>query len=210
MSKRRSKLTTYALAAALLATACSDAGQPLAPARTHVGSGASEQLLGGIIGGVINTLTNLLVPPINRTTPLASDVRWTFTAGPGGATSSNAAVGLTIVVPAGALSTTQTITVTALAGAPVAYRFEPHLQFSRKVYLTQNLRGTTAGLLAPLNGAHFATDLLQLNPQGLAIVTELVPALANPLTRTATFGVGHFSGWILGSGRASEAESDGQ
>lgn len=204
MSKRRSKLTTFALAAVLLGTACSDAGQPLAPAPIQVGSGASEQLLGGIIGGVINAVTNLLVPPVNRTTPLASDVSWTFTAGPAGAVSSNASVGLTIVIPTGALATTQTITVTALAGAPVAYKFEPHLQFARKVYLTQKLSGTTAGLLSPVSGAHFATDRLEMSG-GLAVVTELVPSLTSLLTRTTTFGVTHFSGWIV-AGRSANSE----
>jgi hypothetical protein len=205
MSKRRSKLTTFALAAALLGVACSDAGQPLAPVQSRGGSAASEQLLGGIIGGVINTLTSLLVPPLNRTTPLANDVVWSFTAGPGGAVSSNASVGLKIVVPSGALSTTQTITVTALAGAPVAYKFEPHLEFSRKVYLTQNLSGTTAGLLSAYSGAHFATDRLELTPEGLAVVTEIVPSLTSLLTRTTTFGVTHFSGWIV-AGRSADGE----
>lgn len=204
MSKRRSKLMTCALAAALLGAACSDAGQPLAPVQSRGESAASEQLLGGLIGGVINTLTNLLVPPVNRTTPLANDVVWSFTAGPLGAVSSNASVGLTIVVPAGALSATKTITVTALSGAPVAYKFEPHLEFSRKVYLTQDLRGTTAGLLALYSGGHFATDRLELTPDGLAVVTELVPSLTSLLTRTTTFGVTHFSGWILAGRGASE------
>jgi hypothetical protein len=207
MSKRRSKLMTCVVAVVLLGTACSDAGQPFATAPKSVSStgvAPQENLLGGVIGGVINTVTSLLVPPVKRTTPLASDVVWTFTAGPAGAVSSNASVGLTIVIPPGALDATQTITVTALAGAPIAYKFEPHIEFDRKVYLTQSLNGTTAGLLSPLNGAHFSTDRLELNSSGLAVVTEIVPALTSLFTRTATFGVGHFSGWILGSGRAAD------
>jgi hypothetical protein len=129
-------------------------------------------------------------------------VSWTFTAGPGGAVSSNSAVGLTIVVPAGALSTTETITVTALAGAPVAYGFSPHLVFSKKVSLTQDLAGTSVGVLGwlTLNGAHFTGDVLDVNSDGLVSVDESVPALLSVLTRKVTFGVGHFSGWIVASG----------
>jgi hypothetical protein len=207
MSKRRSKLMTWVVAVLLVGTACSDAGQPFATAPksvTSAGQDGQQNLLGGLIDGVVGGLTNLLVPPVERVTPLASDVVWTFTAGPNGAVSSNPAVGLTITVPYGALSSTQTITVTALAGKPIAYKFEPHLEFNRKVYLTQNLNGTTAGLLSSLNGAHFATDRLELDSRGLANVTEVVPGLLSGLfTRTFTFGVSHFSGWLL-AGRCDD------
>jgi hypothetical protein len=207
MSKRRSKLMTSVLAVVLLGTACSDAGQPFATAPKRVSStgvAPQQNLLGGIVGGVVGGLTNLLVPPVERVTPLASDVVWTFTAGPNGAVSSNPAVGLLITVPYGALSSTQTITVTALAGSAIAYKFEPHLEFNRKVYLTQNLNGTTAGLLGPLRGAHFATDRLELNENGLANVTEVVSGLLSGLfTRTFTFGVTHFSGWLV-AGRCDD------
>lgn len=207
MSKRRSRLMTCAVAVVLMGTACSDAGQPFATAPKRLepsGTAAQENLLGGLIGGVVGTLTNLLVPPVERVTPLASDVTWTFTAGPNGAVSSNSAVGLTIVVPYGALSTTQTITVSAFAGKPVAYKFEPHLEFARKVTLTQNLNGTTADLLSSLNGAHFATDRLELDANGLANVDEVVSGLLSGLlTRKFSFGVTHFSGWLL-AGRADD------
>jgi len=98
----------------------------------------------------------------------------------------------------------------------VAYRFEPHgLVFARKVTLTQNLRGTTAdGLLSslvPLSGAYFATDDLELDADGLANVTEIIPATLSLLTRKASFPIEHFSGYILASGRGSARESeDGQ
>ena len=199
MRKSVSGLIGLAVAVTITATACSDTAIT-APSRA--GSQASASLLGGLLGGV----TNLLVAPVTRNTPLASDVSWTFTAGPGGAVSSNSAVGLTVIVPYGALSSTQTITVTALAGAPVAYRFYPHLVFSKNVSLTQNLDGTSVGLLGlvVLNGAHFTGDTLDVNSDGLVSVDETVPALLSVLTHTATFNVGHFSGWILASGAADD------
>lgn len=208
MSKRRSCFVATTFAAVLAGMACSDASRPLTTEPYQPDAAASSHLLGGLLGGVTGTLTNLLVAPVNRTTPLPADVVWTFTAGPGGAVSSNSTVGLTISIPSGALASTQTITVRALAGAPVAYAFEPHLVFSKKVYLTQKLNGTTAGLLSVLSGAHFATDRLELNEDGLASVTEIVPGVLSGLFRTFTFGVTHFSGWTVASGRATTTDEE--
>ena len=195
MRKSVSGLIGLAVAVTITATACSDTA---ITAPTRQGSHASASLLGGLLGG----LTNLLVAPVTRNAPLTSDVSWTFTAGPGGAVSSNSAVGLTVAVPYGALTSTQTITVTALAGAPVAYGFEPHLVFNKKVSLTQDLSGTSVGLLGwvALSGAHFTGDTLVVNSDGLVSVDETVTALLSVLTHKATFYVGHFSGWILASG----------
>lgn len=200
MRKSVSLLVGMSVIVAFVVSACGDTATT-APSLQRSTAGPSS-LLGINLGGTVNTLTSLLVAPVTRNTPLQSDVSWTFTAGPGGAVSSNSDVGLTIVVPYGALSSTQTITVTALAGAPVAYRFEPHLVFSRKVSLTQNLDGTSVGLLGlvALSGAHFTGDALDVNADGLVSVDETVPALLTLLTHKVTFGVGHFSGWIVASG----------
>ena len=206
MRKRISAVIGMAVVVALIGTACSDT--PTAPSVQRGGSASSNLLgLGGAVGSPVGTVTSLLLPPVHRTTPLVADVTWSFVAGPGGAVSSNPDVGLTIVVPAGALFTTETITVTAPAGSPVAYKFAPHLVFNGAVSLTQALSGTDVGLLGStlLYGAHFATEDLQLSADGLATVTELVPASLNIFTNTATFKVKHFSGWILASG---EVEPD--
>jgi hypothetical protein len=127
--------------------------------------------------------------------------------------SSNSSVGLTVIIPFGALSSNQTITVTALAGDAIAYRFEPHLTFSKNVTLSQNLAGTDVNLLSGLllEGGHFPDDTLAFTGL-LALVDETVPAniLSFLLSNTAVFKVGHFSGWILASGRECEgSECDG-
>jgi len=179
---------------AAFTASCGEAVQPLASPSNLVGAVKDH------------SLTSLLIAPVQRSTPLPSDVTWSFQVGSGGATSSNSDVGLTVTVPAGAVSENVQITVTALAGQPVAYRFEPHgLQFGRNVYLTQDLNHTTLGLLSGLllRGAYFATDSLELSTDGLAIVTEIIGAATNPLTRTTTFPIQHFSGYILASGRDS-------
>jgi hypothetical protein len=117
-------------------------------------------------------------------------------------------VGLTIRVPSGAVSAPTLITVTALKGSAVAYSFAPHgLQFDRQVTLTQKLQGTSVGsqLLPSLTGAYFLNedDLLD---NGLAIVSELLSGLLNPLTKTFSFPIEHFSGYLVASGRT---KSDG-
>ncbi|MEX2155021.1 MAG: hypothetical protein WD825_16880 [Gemmatimonadaceae bacterium] len=203
MRKPMRALVALAVTTTFVVTACSDASRPFASAPVRDVAQESQNLLGGLLG----TVTSLLVAPLHRTTPLPADVVWTFTAGPEGAVSSNPSVGLKITVPAGALTSTQTITVTALAGSLVAYRFEPHLEFERKVSLRQNLDGTDVGLLsgAVLKGAHFPGDAPVLTDDGLAIVDEIVAATVNLLTRTVKFDVGHFSGWIVASGMGGDA-----
>lgn len=207
MKPRVRIVSALSLVVALVSTGCADAGSVTAPQR-H--TGAPDALLGGLLGGVIQTVTSLLIPPVERNTALAEDITWSFTVDEDGAVSSNSTAGLLMVVPPNAVSSPTTITVTALAGKPVAYRFEPHgLQFNRRVYLTQNLRGTSAGgllSLPVLSGAYFATDELELSSSGLATVTEIIPAFTSLWTRTATFPIEHFSGYILASGRGSSSD----
>lgn len=192
----------FAVATALVFSACSDAGVTAPGAPVASEQSASNLLdLGGLLG-----LTT--VAPITRNAPLANDVSWSFTVGAGGATSSNASVGLTINVPSGALSTPTTITVTALQGSPVAYSFEPHgITFAKKVTLTQKLQGTSAGsqLLPMLTGAYFANDDDILD-NGLAIVSEVLSGLLDPLTKTFSFSIQHFSGYLVASGNKPRDE----
>ena len=180
-------LATIILAAAL---GCRDLASPTGPDSLARSSHSSASLLGPAF-----------VAPVERTVPLPTAVTWTFIAGPAGVVSSNAAVGLSVIVPPGALSSVQTITVTALEGSAVAYSFAPHLTFERSVTLVQDLSGTrAAGSLLPLLGAHFAGDVLEFT-NGLVEVTETVPAIISLLDGQARFGVSHFTGWIVASGR---------
>jgi hypothetical protein len=194
----------FALAAGLALAACSDRG--ITPPAAIDRGGDQSSLLGGLLGGV----GQLLFSPLHRNTALAQDVSWTFTVGPSGGSSSNSSAGLSIVIPPNAVSTTQTITVTALAGSPVAYRFEPHITFNKKIWLTQDLSGTSVGLLGSLTmkAAHFPGQTPVYTLDGLALVDEIVSGLA--LSGNFTFGVTHFSGWIAGTGYMSESSSEGQ
>lgn len=189
-----------AVATALVISACTDAGVT-APAAPVAAAQSSSNLLGGLLG-------LQAIAPITRNTPLAQDVSWSFTVGSGGASSSNSAVGLTIHVPSGAVSSPTTITVTALQGNMVAYSFAPHgLQFARKVTLTQKLNGTSVAnqLLPMLSGAYFASDAPILSG-GLALVTEVLSGLLNPLLKEFSFPIEHFSGYLVASGRSRPSE----
>jgi len=123
--RKPSVLARRLLASLFLLAACSEGTGPRTSQLEHTSQNSS--LLGevldahGIIAGKIPG--GFLVNPALRLTPLAADISWSFLAGPLGATSTNDATGLTIVVPPGALSTTEIITVTALAGPAVAMIF---------------------------------------------------------------------------------------
>ena len=193
------------IAGGIVGIACSDATTP--PSAPHAVANDSR-LLG--LTGVVSTIGNVLVAPVHRRVALSDPVSWSFTVGSGGAVSTNAATGLTVSVPAGAVSSPVTITVTALAGTPVAYRFEPHgLQFARDVRLTQSLSVVNVGLLNSLlfQGAHFS-GAEPTYTGGLALVTETVAAPLSLLQGSVSFPIRHFSGWIIASGRSSSTSSD--
>jgi hypothetical protein len=208
MSKSGRVLLGLVATTSLVAVACSDATGPRTTAADRTLAVAADSANFGLIDGLLG----LLVSPVKRNTPLANDVSWTFSAGPNGGYTSNSALGISVSIPAGALDNNVTITVTALKGAPIAYRFSPHLEFEKNVSITQSLKGTSAGLVSSLllKGAHFPGDAPQYTSTGLAIVDEVVPALLNNLFgllgRSATFSVTHFSGWLLASGSQASFE----
>jgi hypothetical protein len=97
----------------------------------------------------------------------------------------------------------------------VAYKFQPHgLVFQRPVTLRQSLSGVSGySYRDVITGAYFATDRLVLNEDGLAQITELIPAQTNLYAKTVTFQIEHFSGYIVASGRSlveREEESEGR
>jgi hypothetical protein len=144
-----------------------------------------------------------LVTPAERKEPLAAAVTWSFTVGAEGGESRNDAVGLTIVVPAGAVSEAQTITVTALAGSAVAYRFEPHIDFAQDVLLVQD-RSAIRGLSLVYGGAHFEGDAPQ-HSNGKVIANELASAVTSLVNGKVSIAVRHFSGWIVVSGNENSS-----
>ena len=186
----RSRFLLPLLAIAFLAS-CSTNESPVAPTPSAV-SASPDHLLSGLLSSPIT------VTPLERTQALAAPVSASAYIGPLGGTITVPGTGMTVVVPALALSSRQLITVTALAGSDVAYEFAPHgLKFPVPLVATQSLSGTDAGtgLIDP--------KLLFVGYFTNATTDNLVSELLNVSVSAgvAVFPIWHFSGYIVASGR---------
>jgi hypothetical protein len=170
----------------------------------------------------VNSASRLLIVPttvnvVTRNTPLANPISASATIGLLGGQISIPAAGVKVVFPALALTQATRITVTAVAGNQVAYEFQPHgIRFLAPVQVTQNLTGTSAvnsgGLLnTVLSGglvAGYFTSLSDLNQgAGTALVSELLGVALNLSSKTATFPIFHFSGYLVATGESSSSDS---
>ncbi len=193
---RRRILLLSSAVIAVVAAACVSSDSPVSPPSAPVQPAApSANLLG--LGG------SSVVTPLLRTTPLSQSLSASANVGPLGGTLSIPGAGILVVVPPLALSSRQTITVTAVAGSNVAYEFAPHgIRFNLPLVVTQDLSGTQArknGLVSPLSlFAGYYPDSTHMTS-----ITETLNVNLNLLNQVATFTVWHFSGYILASGRDS-------
>jgi hypothetical protein len=155
--------------------------------------------------GVVADPNGAPIHPIRRDLPLSGDDSWSFDVGPAGRTVRHSSTGLTISIPAGAVAAPTHITVTALRGAPLAYRFEPHgLQFALPIQLTQSLRGFQLGRasagIPQLFAGYFAGDALATDAvTGEARALEILPVQVDVVGRNAVLYVRHFSGYTVAS-----------
>jgi hypothetical protein len=194
-------LTTIAAGTLLIVAGCRDSIAP-APVAPNT-NGQPEQLLGLNIPLIDNLLgTGDTVIVLQRATPLPSSITATKVIGRDGGTLSLPDAGLTINVPAGAVSYPTTFSVTALAGRPVAYEFGPHgSKFAKPLTMTQDLRVTYLNQ-ASLRYLHFhagyftsSTNLIDFLLR--AVVSELLPASASATDMSVRFNVSHFSGYLV-------------
>jgi hypothetical protein len=193
MNSRTLRLLATAAAGAIVMNGCGSHDSPVAPQNPIAPTPeASSSLLG---------LRSTSVTPLQRTTPLPTNLTASAYIGALGGSLSIPGAGITVVVPPLALTSTKLVTVTALAGSNVAYEFEPHgTKFLVPLVVTQNLSNTQAksgGLINPLSlfVGYFPDDTNVLS------VTELLNVNVNLLNQTAVFTVTHFSGYIVASGR---------
>jgi hypothetical protein len=197
------------LTAGLLASGCGDSpvapsAPPAAPsAPIAAPTSANNSLLGGLLGTTLGSPTT--VTPLNRTSPLASDITTSKRIGLLGGVLSIPSAGITVVVPPLAVLSTTTISVTARAGSAVAYDFAPHgIKFAVPLVVTQSLAKTDAQTgLVSLNSlfAGYYPD-----SKNSTSVTELLTLNVNLLNSTAIMTVWHFSGYIFASGRSDSGE----
>ena len=184
-----SRLGARLLSVLLLAGCARDAASPVEPTAA-IPQKPSAALLG-----------LLPVRGVTRSTALATNISVSAVIGKAGGTMTIPDAGLTLVVPAGAVTANTKFTATALAGRVVAYEFEPHgTKFAVPLKFTQDLRKVSllSALTAPLmNGAYF-TDSGNIDQGlGLALVSELLPATVDLLHSRVTFPIKHFSGYLV-------------
>ena len=155
--------------------------------------------------GVVETPGGALVHPVRRQQPMAAEVSWSFDVDAAGTAVHYPSAGLTITVPPGAVAGPTHITVFALRGATLAYRFEPHgLQFAQPIQLTQSLHGLLLdGASQPiprLFAGYFADDSLATDAvTGNARVIEILPVQIDVGAHNAILSVRHFSGYTVAS-----------
>lgn len=141
-------------------------------------------------------VSGLLVAVLGRALPLSSDVTVGAAIGPAGGTLTIPTTGFTLVVPRGAVTGVVMFSVTAMAGASVAYDFAPHgITFNVPLQFRQSLIGTTA-----LPGQHFMggyfKDKTQVDCDGKQAKLD-----ASSSTRlengSVVFDLWHFSGYLV-------------
>ena len=187
---------SLALAAAGLTVACADG--PTAPG----GSPARDAFPAA---GQTTTGSGLVsVTTLERTTPLAAPITRSVTLTASGGTLQIPEAGLLVTIPRGAVGdSTVTITATALPGRAVAYEFQPHgARFATQLKVKQELTGTTwAGNTGrmELSAGYFASAAQLSDSTGSAQVDEMIPGVVSG--KAFTFNVGHFSGYMMSTGR---------
>lgn len=168
----RTSLAVLALGAAV---ACGDNVSPTAPPPP-----VAPSLLGGV-GTIVDGVLHLAVCKPHQ------EAWKTATIGGGGGTI-NLGDGTVFAVPAGALSSSVSITVHELSGTAMAVEFAPAgLRFAVPAKLTMSY---TQCLVPPLLPARV------VYVQG-GVITETEPSLANLLFRTVTGDISHFSSYAV-------------
>lgn len=148
------------------------------------------------------------VAVIQRNTPLANSITRSASIGLFGGMITIPEAGLKVIIPPGAVLSRTQFTVTAPQGSAVAYEFGPHgARFLVPLVVEQDLRNTNAYRNTEILGSLEAGYFTDLSKVGLTtLISEILPVLYDPITAKARFAVGHFSGYLLASGRQAAEE----
>ena len=194
LTSRAASLATFGVVALTsFAAACADA--PSAPVQSAMQPGDAPAY------AMLSTAATASV--LTRVTPLSRPVQASAVIGSEGGTLTLPATGLTLTVPAGAVSRATTFTVSAPAGGGVWYDFEPSgARFAQPLTITQDLRSANmSGVVkSAVEGAYF-TDGTRSETSKTAKVTEVLPVTFNATGTALSFKVTHFSGYMVSTGR---------
>jgi hypothetical protein len=152
------------------------------------------------------TSTSDVVRMLKRTERLDDNLSASAVIGPRGGHLQIKQAGIRIDFAPGAVSKPTRISVTAIRGRNVAYRFQPHgLVFNAPVTIQQNLRHTIAWkdaeFAAQLQGSYF--DRLLVDPtETYARNFERRAGRLRDAARVLEFNIEHFSGYMVSTGKA--------
>lgn len=209
-----------------LALGCAESPTgPSAPSAAPVASaiaapGESQELLGGLIGGILKALTTIVKGVLYPEGIAVAPVQWASThtnversvsgtIGYWGGTLVIPGSDFTITFPIGALSRSTNITIISDASGYVSYDMQPHgLRFAKPVVVTQRLKNTKASSVPStkkLFGAYFQDeDLLTGIIKGLLNAVEIVTSTtvirSDGTPEFQTWILNHFSRYMLASG----------
>lgn len=179
-STLRRLLSASLLAFLVIGTACSD-DAPTAATPPAAPQAGNEDLLGGLLPGLLQPVTGLLscnVVQTHSATRVIGGGGGVITVGPHA-----------LAIPPGALSGNVTISAVAPRGNRVAVEFRPHgLRFARPTALSMSYRecGLLRGLLLRIVYVDDDQNILQI-----------LPSLQNVLQQRVVGATDHFSKYML-------------
>ena len=192
------RFSMLALAAGLMAACNDDRASP-------VGPDPGPRLKKEAAPAAVRALT--------RSQALAAEITVTATIGQEGGSFAIPAAGLSVVVPAGAVTEPTVFTATALAGDMIAYDFGPHgTRFNVPLQMTQSLKDASGKKWKKLNEepaieVGYFQDRAWLNQQlRTAVIDEFLPIEFDVEKNEIRFDVEHFSGYMVSSGRTSHQQ----
>jgi hypothetical protein len=191
-----------ALSGAIILASC---GDPVAPSQSPTDVVASDTTGSNKFGPTAGNPAGLELRAVWWATD-HKNLQVSQTIGPSGGVISIPETGLKIEFPAGSLSNTLTITITA-DEQYVAYRMEPSgTQFLKDVTVTQSLSATSlsgAPLRSQLYAAYIADDSVNLSGKVPVIEIEPSRTIMSPtsgLPEAQVWVIRHFSRYMLASG----------
>lgn len=186
----------FVLVSALLGSACAEPSRATAPVSLATATGGTMPYR---------------ATALERTQLVAAGLAATVRVTPDGGTLALPTAGVVVSFPAGAVAVPLDITIRSASSRWVAYEFEPHgLRFAKPVTVRQTLNGTRAAtdvaVRRDLRATYVAAGFDE-SAGGLVLADEVVPVTVDELGRSVSFGIAHFSGYQLASGR-SKSDSD--
>jgi len=145
-------------------------------------------------------------PGLTWSVPLGTGLTVTKLMGPAGGWLTIPQSGGALFVPEGALADTVTITMSVHNGRVVAYDFAPHgITFLRPLFLYQKLTHTslTHAAASKLSLGYYP-DSATVDNAG-AVITEKNEGWFNRADDSFTSWIGHFSGYMVATGRSGGA-----